>query len=174
MFIMVDIEADGPCPGEYSMVALGAVVVADPPVNTFYATFKPVSDKWMPEALAVPGFSREETLLFDSPEVSMERFSAWLEAAGKGREGRPHFISDNNGFDWQFVNYYFWRFCGRNPFGHSSTNLGSLYKGVVRDFYRSFKHMRKTAHDHNPVNDAKGNAEALVRIAREFQVKGIV
>jgi len=171
MFIMVDIEADGPCPGEYSMVALGAVVVEDPPVKTFYATFRPVSEKWVPQALAVAGFLREETLLFGRPEESMERFIRWLEAAGKGQ---PRFISDNNGFDWQFVNYYFWRFCGRNPFGHSSTNLGSLYNGVVRDFYKSFKHLRQTVYDHHPVNDAKGNAEAFVRIARDFGVKGIV
>jgi len=27
------------------------------------------------------------------------------------------FISDNDGFDWQFVNWYFWHFLGQNPFG---------------------------------------------------------
>ena len=50
------------------------------------------------------------------------------------------FVSDNNGFDWQFVNWYFHAFLGENPFGHSSTNLGSLYKGLVKDFKKNFKH----------------------------------
>ena len=76
------------------------------------------------------------------------------------------FISDNNGFDWQFVNYYFHHFLGRNPFGHSSTNLGSLYKGMQRDTKVNFKHLRRTRHTHHPVDDAKGNAEASPGNAR--------
>ena len=60
----------------------------------------------------------------------MEAFARWLAAHSTGR---PMFISDNNGFDWQFINWYFHHFLGKNPFGHSSTNLGSLYKGVVKD-----------------------------------------
>ena len=55
--------------------------------------------------------------------------------------GRLKPISDNNGFDWQFINWYFHHFLGKNPFGHSSTNLGSLYKGVVRDMFASFKRL---------------------------------
>jgi hypothetical protein len=53
-----------------------------------------------------------------------------------------------------------------NPFGHSSTNLGSLYKGLVKDTFQSFKHLRRTAHTHHPVDDAKGNAEALIEMKR--------
>jgi len=56
-------------------------------------------------------------------------------------------------------------------FGHSSTNLGSLYKGVVRDMFINFKHLRKTKHTHNPVDDARGNAEALLRIKEEYGLK---
>jgi hypothetical protein len=79
------------------------------------------------------------------------------------------FISDNNGFDWQFVNYYFWRFCSTNPFGHSSTNLGSLYKGTQRNMRVNFKHLRKTKHTHNPVDDAMGNVEAFNIIRKGFK-----
>lgn len=53
-------------------------------------------------------------------------------------------------------------FTGSNPFGFSSTNLGSLYKGIQKDTYVNFKHLRKTRHTHHPVDDAKGNAEALL------------
>jgi hypothetical protein len=60
----------------------------------------------------------------------MEQFADWI---AKASTRQPISISDNNGFDWQFINWYFHHFLGRNPFGHSSTNLGSLYKGVVRD-----------------------------------------
>ena len=74
------------------------------------------------------------------------------------------FISDNNGFDWQFINWYFHRFLAHNPFGFSSTNLGSLYKGLVKDTSQNFKHLRKTKHTHKPVDDAMGNAEALLHM----------
>jgi hypothetical protein len=122
---------------------------------------KPVSDKFVPEALAVSGFTREETLAFDDPHVVMESFARWLTEKCKGR---MMFISDNNGFDWQFINWYFHHFTGSNPFGFSSTNLGSLYKGFQRDTFVNFKHLRKTKHTHNPVDDARGNAEALLQM----------
>lgn len=157
--IMVDVEADGPIPGDYSMIALGAVVVEDGLDRTFYGRLKPISDKWLPEALVVSGFSREETLTFDDPKTVMESFAGWLKQVSNNQ---PRFVSDNNGFDWQFVNWYFHHFTGANPFGHSSANLGSLYKGLVRDAFQNFKHLRKTKHTHHPVDDAKGNAEALL------------
>ena len=43
-YIMVDIEADGPIPGDYSMVCLGAVVVEPALVRTFYGQLRPISD----------------------------------------------------------------------------------------------------------------------------------
>lgn len=155
---MVDIEADGRIPGDYSMVSLGAVLVQPPFEITFYGQFRPISEKWIPEALAVSGHSREETLQFGEPTEVMRRFGDWVREQSRGQ---AIFISDNNGFDWQFVNWYFHHFTGNNPFGHSSQNLGSLYKGMQKDMSVNFKHLRKTKHTHHPVDDARGNAEAL-------------
>ena len=165
---MVDVEADGPAPADYSMICFGAVVV-EPELNkTFYGKLRPVSDQWMPEALAVSGFTREQTEAFNEPVQVMEEFRLWLRANVRGR---PVFIADNNGFDWQFINWYFHHFLGDNPFGHSSTNLGSFYKGVVRDTAQNFKHLRKTPHTHHPVDDARGNAEAFLEIIRLHELR---
>ena len=98
----------------------------------------------------------------------MLRFADWLDDNCKGR---PIFIADNNGFDWSFVNWYFHHFMGKNPFGHSSQNLGSLYKGLVGNMFESFKHLRKTEHTHHPVDDAKGNAEAMLAMIDEHGLK---
>ena len=156
---MVDIEADGPIPGEYSMICFGAVIV-EPELNrTFYGRLKPISARFIPDALTISGFTREECLAFDDPKHVMCRFQEWIEHNCKQRR---IFISDNNGFDWQFINWYFHHFTGSNPFGFSSTNLGSLYKGMQKDMFVSFKHLRKTRHTHHPVDDARGNAEALL------------
>jgi len=163
--VMVDIEADGPIPGDYSMIAIGAVIVDEELKTTFYTTLRPISDNWLPDALAVSGFTRAETEKFDEPKEAMLAFRVWL---AKNSKTRPWFISDNNGFDWQFVNWYFWHFLGENPFGHSSTNLGSLYKGLVGTMRKNFKHLRKTKHTHHPTYDAIGNAEALLYMKKHF------
>ena len=167
-FIMVDVEADGPIPGDYSMICFGAVLVEPSLSKTFYGKLKPTSANWIPEALAVSGFSRQQTLEFDEPKQVMQEFEVWLQT---NASGRPMFVSDNNGFDWQFINYYFHHFLGRNPFGHSSTNLGSLYKGVVKDFSKNFKHLRRTTHTHHPVEDALGNAEAMLSLQSQLGLK---
>jgi DNA polymerase III epsilon subunit-like protein len=166
-YVMVDVESDGPAPGLYSLVCFGAIVVTPALDRTFYGQLRPISDRFIPEALAISGFSREQHAQFPDPAVTMKQFADWVAATGR----RPIFISDNNGFDWSFINYYFHRFTGGNPFGHSSQNLGSLYKGVVKDAFATFKHLRHTAHTHHPVDDARGNAEALLRIKRELGLK---
>ena len=160
-YIMVDVESDGPIPGDYSMICFGAVVVEPALERTFYGQLKPISDAYRPDALAVSGFTREQCLAFDEPQAVMGAFDRWI--ADTGLE-RPIFISDNNGFDWQFINWYFHHFLGRNPFGHTSTNLGSLYKGIQRDAFANFKRLRKSKHTHHPVDDARGNAEALLQM----------
>jgi 3' exoribonuclease, RNase T-like len=167
-FIMVDVESDGPIPGDFSMISFGAVLVNEQLNQTFYGQLKPVSDKYIPEALAVSNHTREETLTFEDPATVMLNFKKWIAAVSKDR---PIFISDNNGFDWMFICWYFHHFLGENPFGFSSQNLGSLYKGMMKDTFTTFKHLRKTKHTHHPVDDAKGNAEALLTMKRELGLK---
>lgn len=164
----MDIESDGHIPGDFSMISFGAVVVDHNLDKTFYGKLKPISDKWIPEALAVSGHSREETLAFDDPKEVMLRFAEWVKLNSKGK---AIFISDNNGFDWMFICWYFHHFIHENPFGHSSQNLGSLYKGLVNDTFKNFKHLRKTKHTHHPVDDAKGNAEALLAMKNELNLE---
>jgi hypothetical protein len=167
-YVMVDVESDGPIPGDYSMISFGAVLVNENLDKTFYGKLKPISDKYVPEALAVSGHTREETYSFDDPKKVMENFAGWLKEAGKDK---LIFISDNNGFDWMFICWYFHHFTSENPFGYSSQNLGSLFKGIVKDTFQNFKHLRKTQHTHNPVDDARGNAEALLILKAEHGLK---
>jgi len=167
-YIMVDIEADGPIPGDYSMISFGAIVVEQGLNKTFYGKIKPISDKFIPDALKVSGFTREDTLRFDDPVQVMKNFETWVNNNGGQR---PMFISDNNGFDWQFINWYFHHFIGRNPFVFSSTNLGSLYKGLSGNVRYNFKHLRKTKHTHHPVDDAKGNAEAFLYMIDKMNLR---
>jgi hypothetical protein len=167
---VVDVESDGPAPGLYSMVSFGAVKVDDALTTTFYGRVGPIADAWIPEALAISGISREEHLLYPGPEETMKAFAAWVT---KNSKGRPVFISDNLAFDWQFINYYLHKFAQANPFGFSGRRIGDLYCGLVRDMRAgsAWKRLRQTRHTHHPVDDAKGNAEALLAFARQHGMR---
>ena len=161
-YIVVDVESDGPIPHKYSMVCFGAVVLEPSLSKTFYGKVRPISETYIQEALTVSGFNRQDHENFDEPKLVMDLFAEWLSQHSKGR---PIFISDNPAFDWQWINWYFHTYLDKNPFGFSARRIGDLYCGMKMDAGLNAewkKLFRKTAHDHNPVNDAKGNAEALL------------
>lgn len=158
---IVDVEADGPVPGLYSMVSFGAVKLDRELKTEFYGETRPISDVWIPEALAVSKITREIHLEYADPKKTMMEFCDWVKANTKGR---AVLMSDNNGFDAMFISYYMHAFVGENPFGHSSRRIGDFYAGLTKDFYAAtkWKYLRKTKHTHFPVDDARGNAEALL------------
>jgi 3' exoribonuclease, RNase T-like len=160
---IVDVEADGPCPGLHSMVSFGCVKFekrGNLSTDFYSHIIRPISNIWVPSALAISKITRDEhEASLNSPVDVMLRFRNWLKE--HNTKGSPVFFSDNNGFDWQFINYYFHVFSDDNPFGFSSQNIGSLYKGQMRNMSKNFKHLRKTKHSHHPVDDARGNAEAM-------------
>src|SRR6187549_2564568 len=51
--LIVNVEADGPIPGRYSMLSFGAIVVEPGLQQTFYDRLHPISDDFVPAALAV-------------------------------------------------------------------------------------------------------------------------
>jgi DNA polymerase III epsilon subunit-like protein len=168
MWIVVDVESDGPAPALYSMVCFGAVVVESPKQRSFKGLTAPITDRFDPKALAVSGYERAQHEAFPPPEETMAAFADWLSPFE-----RLTFVSDNPAFDWQFINYYFHRFVGRNPFGYSARRIGDLYAGLARrvDAANEWKKLRKTAHTHDPVDDARGNVEALLAMAGKHHLR---
>lgn len=160
--IVVDVESDGPCPGLYSMISFGAVVLEDPS-KSFFGQTAPISDKWIPQALAVSEITRQTHCWYPNPSITMQKFKEWLDSLGGYKYT---FWSDNPAFDWQFINYYCWKYLEHNPFGFSARRIGDLYAGYKLDVndHTTWKKLRDTRHTHNPVDDARGNAEALNKI----------
>ena len=140
--IFVDCEANGKSLSSGKLTEFGAVAYSSK------ATFHGILSEKKP---------MEEKEVF-------EKFEKWVLQVTKG--GRPIFVSDNPAFDWQWINDGFWRTLGRNPFGYSARRIGDFYAGLVGDFTdsSSWKRLRITPHDHNPVNDAMGNLEAFERL----------
>lgn len=164
-YFVVDVESDGPIPSDFSMVCFGACRVDSELLTTFYGETKPITKRFQPEALAISGFKREEHEKFGNPIDVMVEFKEWIEKVNIS--GRPTFITDNNGYDFAWINWYMHHFTGSNPFGFSSRRIGDLWCGYKNDMYARWKWMRETKHTHNPVDDAKGNAEALFAMKKK-------
>jgi len=72
-YIMVDIEANGPIPGDYSMTSLGAVIVDDKLDKAFKINIKPISEKFDPDRRQ---FIDEKDVV-DAKEA-MQKFKGWI------------------------------------------------------------------------------------------------
>jgi hypothetical protein len=56
-YFMVDVEADGPCPGLYSMVSFGAILVRPGLDVTFHGRVRPVSERFIPASQVHLGYA---------------------------------------------------------------------------------------------------------------------
>ena len=174
----MDVEAAGPNPGQYSLLSIGACLVADAQ-RTFYVELQPVNDNFTPEALAVSRLSLEELAERGlPPAVVMARFEAWLAAeVPSGRQ--PIFVAFNAPFDWMFVNDYFHRFLGRNPFGHAALDLKAFYMGLTGVHwlettmcYIAARYLSNRKLTHHALRDAQDQAELFQKMLAEAVARG--
>ncbi len=171
--IVVDCEASGPCPQFGSMINFGAFIIEESLDRGFKSPIIfPYSDTFTPEAYASINLSYDEHLSSAVCELSeaMKLFHDWLNSLDTDR---VVFWSDNPAFDWQWINHGFAVANIRNPFGFSARRIGDLYAGLKKKpgNTQGWKKYRTTNHDHDPLNDAKGNAEALIEILELNDVK---
>ncbi|BBB68135.1 hypothetical protein UNDYM_3882 [Undibacterium sp. YM2] len=131
IFIAVDVEADGPIPGPYSMISLGMAVAGHPEL-TFYTELKPISDEFDPAALAVSGLDRQH-LIDHAPEAAVAIRAAYDWVNSLRKIGRPVFLAAPAVWDGMFVHWYFMRYVGASPFGStgSGVDLRSYWMGLT-------------------------------------------
>jgi DNA polymerase III epsilon subunit-like protein len=165
VYVSIDIEAAGPTPRSYAMLSLGACLVDDPDTG-FYVELKPDSDQVDEAALAVSGLSMAELAANGTdPADAMAQFADWL-ARVVPADKRPVFTAFNAAVDWMFVDDYFRRYLGRNPFGASALDVKAYYMGqagvtwartsmrYLSPLYLSGRHLT-----HNALADARDQAE---------------
>ena len=174
LYVAVDVEADGPIPGPYSMISLGMAVAGRPELS-FYTEVRPISDDFVPAALAVSGLDRERLLLQAPPaEQAMRAAAGWVQDLR--RIGRPVFLAAPAVWDGMFVHWYFVRFTGASPFGPtgSGVDLRSYWMGRTGcEWVQTRKNLIKRAlgltdlpHTHHAGEDAAELA-AIFEAARE-------
>lgn len=171
-YVSVDIEASGPIPGEYSMLSLGACVVGQPE-KAIYLELKPDSPKHDAEAVGVTGFNVEDLAATGlAPQEAMRRLAEWV-AEVSGPDEKAVFVGLNAPFDWSFVNYYFYKYVGENPFGFAALDIKAYYMGAFNLEWRQTKssHMGatlrpRTSPTHNALDDARYQAELFELMLR--------
>lgn len=170
-YVSVDVEAAGPNPGLYSLLSLGACLVANPE-RAFYVELQPVNARMTAEAQAIHGLTLEELAKRGLPPAeAMARFAAWLTTVIPQGQ-RPLFVAFNAPFDWMFVNDYFHRYLGHNPFGHAALDIKSFYMGLGGVPWRATS-MRTLARryplapqglSHHALQDARHQAQLFRRL----------
>lgn len=174
IYVSVDVETAGPIPGEFSLLSIGACDVADDS-RLFSIELKPINSNADPAAIEVSGLSLEELAeRGEEPAIAMTAFGKWLQALG-GESTVLVFVGFNAPFDWSFVNYYFHRFTGANPFGFTALDIKALYMGATGSTWSDTrssliaKHLSPTRQgDHDALHDAKYQAE-LFRLVRALR-----
>ena len=93
--------------------------------------------------------------------------SAQANSAG----AKPVFVGFNGCYDWQFVNWYFIKFVGSNPFGFGGIDIKSYYMGKHRLAWRTTtssqlpaEYRPDTAQTHNALDDAKAQASIFAKM----------
>jgi DNA polymerase III epsilon subunit-like protein len=169
-YISVDVETAGPVPGPYALLSIGACLVKDPS-TTFYIELQHDSPDSTPEAITVHGLSLEtlrETGV--PPKEAIQAFAAWIQrVAPEGK--RAVFVAFNAPFDWMFINSYFHRYLGYNPFGHSALDIKAYFMGQAGVTWAetSMKHisshfLNETHLSHNALSDAQDQAQIFQRL----------
>lgn len=181
-YFSVDVEADGPIPGPYSMSSVGLSLAAARTADGqfidlrdqeegLYLELQPISDDFVAEAAAVAGLDRGRLQREGLPPAdAMAALDHWVAQHAKG--SRPVFCAWPLAFDWMWVYWYLRNFHGSSPFGHSSA-LDMKTWFAARD-ERAIRRVGKRAlpaevksrrkHTHNALDDAREQADILVNL----------
>jgi len=178
VFILIDVETDGPCPVKNSMLSLGAAAFvhnSERPIDTFEANLErlpgavedPATMAWWGKNMEA--YERTRTYL-EEPGAAMKRFSKWLDKLPvQGKRVAACFPA---GFDFTYVYVYSHLFLGESPLGFSAIDIKSyamrqLFKPYSECTKRNFPKAwfdPKFVHTHVAVDDAIEQGVMFIRM----------
>ena len=137
-YFCVDIEANGPVPGLYDMVSLGAVVVAPGSSGrleigeSFYMEIKPQAPRFDARAASIHGLDQDRLASEGLPRRrAMASLASWVtEHTRPGTEAT--FVGHNAPFDWSYIAWTYAAEEMKNPFGYKALCTKSLATGVLK------------------------------------------
>ena len=174
----IDIEANGPVPGLYDMVSLGATVVFSDANNQlqlgddFYMELKPVAPRFDARAAAIHGLDQAQLASHGlSREDAAARLASWV-----ARQTRPNtepvFVGHNAPFDWSHVAYLYAELEAPNPFGYKALDTKALAAGVLNLHWLDtgkevlFERLGLPSEDHSQKHRADYDARVQAELLR--------
>lgn len=143
IYVSTDIEANGPCPGLFSMLSFGmaAFTIEKQLVGTFSRNLELLPGAGVDERTMLWWARSDNALAYEKsreglvrPHEAMSACRTWLEELR--RFGRPVICGAPSGFDFTFIYYYFQRELGESPVGFASLDLRSYAAAVMKRQYR--------------------------------------
>ena len=190
IYCLLDIEVDGPTPGENSMLSLGFAAFDEDEreVGGFEINLETLKGArgaanvmrwWRTQPEAWTHIRRDPV----PPGVAMERCLDWLEGLGPELALAAHpLLMDGIWLDW-----YLKRFCGaavfsgpfqiRCPFVGAGVDVPSYVQAALKMEYFTARPdyppelLRDVPHTHKPVDDARGHAALYFSARRRVRTR---
>lgn len=180
IYIVVDIEADGPAVGLHSMLSLAAVASSPThEMGRFYKKLQPLPGA-TPDSDTAEWWSRYpeawEEVCTDQepPQKVMQDFCNWVISFEK----QPILVANPVSLDYTFISWYLFRYA-HNPFMDKKNAIYSidLLSFTSGKYNRTFNNSRRAKlptlldegaprHSHRAIDDAVGHAVRLRNILR--------
>ena len=133
----IDIEANGPVPGLYDMVSLGATVVFRDKNQVlqlgedFYMEIKPVAPRFDARAASIHGLDQSHLAEHGmSRAEAADALADWVHSQTRPQT-EPVFVGHNAPFDWSHVSYLYAELNRTNPFGYKAFDTKAFSAGVL-------------------------------------------
>jgi len=180
IYVSTDIEADGPIPGQNSMLSFGSAAYFKNKqlVSTFEANLEcldgavadPETEKWWSTQPDAWSYCRSK---LQKPEIAMKKYVDWV----ANLPGKPVFVGYPVAYDFMFVYWYLMKFVGFSPFSHSALDIKTLAMVALKSDYRQTnkKVMPKTwfdklPHTHKALDDAIAQGALFCNILAELEL----
>ena len=179
-YISIDVETDGPIPGENSMLSLGAVAFGETtllPIGRLQLNPKRLEGaKQHPETMQWWAHNQKAynaaTKDPGDPSATMHYFYSWVKAFPN-----PIAVVYPAAFDFMFVYWYLMKFVGVNPFNEGAPScidlktfamalLGKSYKEASKRHWRKGWVQPKGSHTHLAVDDAEEQGLSFIAMLR--------
>ena len=150
VYISTDIEADGPIPGEYSLLSLGSVALDQNGkiLGKFYKKLQPLkSAKQHPQTMQFWEKNKEAYLEAtsdsESPEKVINEYADWLQNISKEHKSRLYFLAYPATWDFMFVSWYLIKFVKKYkknhfldvPFRHQGIDIRTFAMAQLKKNY---------------------------------------
>lgn len=178
VYVVTDIEADGPIPGPNSMLSFGSVAyyadgtwLGEFSANLHLlpgATPDPKTMQWWMKNPKAWEAHRKD---LEEPAAAMQRYYDWVTKL----YGSPVFVGYPASYDFMFVYWYLMKFVRHSPFSHSAldmktlamTLLGCNYRNATKNSWPKAWFGPDNSHEHVALADAREQGFSFLKMLAE-------